>query len=101
MYAECRNNDGLASCSCLPSYMGTPPFCKPECIIHSDCQSNQACVAEKCRNPCDGACGIYANCFVHNHIPVCLCSEGFTGDPFRECKQTSLQGIYIFFIVSK
>lgn len=80
--------------------MGSPPFCKPECIIHSDCPSNQACVNEKCRNPCEGACGIYAQCFVQNHVPVCLCSEGFTGDPFRECRPKPQEGkdAYLFII---
>lgn len=67
------------------SYVGSPPYCKPECVVHSDCPSDRACEAEKCRNPCEGSCGIYAQCFVNNHVPVCLCPDGFTGDPFRQC----------------
>lgn len=100
-YSECRNIHDLASCSCLPNYMGIPPFCRPECIVHSDCASNQACVAEKCQNPCEGACGIYAKCFVQNHVPVCLCSEGFTGDPFQECVPKPMEGSNVFINFSK
>lgn len=92
LYAECRNNNGVPSCSCLPSYMGSPPFCKPECVVHTDCPSDRACEAEKCRNPCEGSCGLHANCFVNNHIPVCLCPEGFTGDPFSECRPIPIRG---------
>lgn len=95
LYSECRNNNGLASCSCLPSYMGSPPYCKPECVVNSDCPSDRACIIEKCRNPCEGSCGLYANCFVNNHIAVCLCPEKFTGDPFRQCTQLLIEGIYI------
>lgn len=91
-YSECRDNNGLASCSCLPSYMGSPPYCKPECVVHSDCPSDQACEAEKCRNPCEGSCGLYAKCFVNNHVPVCLCPDGFTGDPFRQCTPKPIEG---------
>lgn len=106
-YAECRDNNGLASCSCLPSYVGSPPYCKPECVVHSDCPSDRACEAEKCRNPCDGSCGLYANCFVNNHVPVCLCPEGFTGDPFRQCSPKPVTGkfflnfTYVFKLVDE
>lgn len=40
---------------------------------------------EKCRDPCPGSCGIGAQCNVVNHIPVCVCPEGYTGDPFTNC----------------
>lgn len=92
LYAECRNNNGVPSCSCVAPYVGSPPYCKPECVVHSDCTNDLACEAEKCRNPCEGSCGLYAKCFVNNHVPVCLCPEGFTGDPFRECRQNPVQG---------
>lgn len=36
-------------------------------------------------NPCDGTCGINAICNVINHIPVCTCAEGYTGDAFSYC----------------
>lgn len=91
-YSECRNNNGLASCSCLSTYIGSPPFCKPECVVNSDCPSNLGCISEKCRDPCEGSCGLFAKCFVNNHVPVCLCPEGFTGDPFSQCVEKPVKG---------
>lgn len=85
MYAECRNNNGIASCSCLPSYRGSPPNCRPECRVNSECPMNLACNNEKCRDVCLGSCGITSLCTVYNHIPVCTCPEGFIGDPFSNC----------------
>lgn len=57
LYAECRPNGNNPSCSCLPNYFGSPPNCRPECVVNSDCASDKACIAEKCRNPCEGSCG--------------------------------------------
>lgn len=84
-YAECRDIGGAPSCSCLKSYIGSPPNCRPECTINSDCASNQACINEKCRDPCPGSCGLSAICNVINHTPACTCPEEFTGDPFNNC----------------
>jgi hypothetical protein len=84
-YSDCRDFNGSPSCSCLPTYIGAPPNCKPECVINSECPSSQACINEKCRDPCPGSCGANANCFVINHTPVCTCSEDQTGDPFTSC----------------
>lgn len=84
-YAECRDIGGVPSCSCLKSYIGSPPNCRPECTINSDCVSNQACINERCRDPCPGSCGLAAICNVINHTPACTCPEGFTGDPFNNC----------------
>lgn len=75
----------MPSCSCLQSYIGSPPNCRPECSVNSDCLSNQACIREKCQDPCPGSCGILAQCSVNNHVPICTCPEGYTGDPFTNC----------------
>lgn len=72
-------------CSCLPNYVGRPPSCRPECTIHAECPSNKACQRERCRDPCPGSCGAYADCRVVNHAPQCFCQAGFTGDPFSGC----------------
>lgn len=84
--SQCRNINGYPSCSCMINYIGTPPNCRPECVIPADCPSNQACIREKCQDPCPGSCGLYADCTVHNHIPTCRCIEGYTGDPFVGCQ---------------
>lgn len=84
-YSECRDVNNLPACSCAPSYIGSPPNCRPECTINSDCPSNQACLNEKCQDPCPGLCGLSARCSVLNHVPSCTCVEGFSGDPFVNC----------------
>lgn len=84
-YSQCRDIGGAPSCSCLVNYIGSPPNCRPECTINSECQSNMACINEKCRDPCPGSCGLNAQCNTVNHIPICVCHEGYMGDPFISC----------------
>lgn len=85
LYAECRRVGDQAACSCMNNYIGSPPNCRPECVVNTDCPSTQACISEKCRDPCVGSCGQDAECTVQNHIPTCLCRQGFTGDAFTLC----------------
>ena len=78
-------HDGV--CTCLPEYQGDPyAGCRPECILSTDCPRNRACIRNKCADPCPGTCGQGARCDVLNHIPICSCPEGFTGDPFILCR---------------
>ena len=99
-YAQCRNVGGVAACSCLPGYVGVPPNCRPECLIHSECPSNRACIDEKCRDPCPGACAAGAECTVIMHNAVCRCQQGYEGDPFTGCRRvtTSEYCMFLFFI---
>lgn len=83
--SQCRDIAGTPSCSCLATFIGSPPNCRPECTINSECSSNLACINEKCRDPCAGSCGTIAECNVINHIPICTCPDGYTGDPFNSC----------------
>lgn len=83
--SECRDVNGQASCACLATFIGSPPNCRPECVINPDCPSNEACLQSKCRDPCPGSCGISAECSVVNHTPMCTCPEGYMGDPFTRC----------------
>jgi len=70
----------------LPNYHGNPyDGCRPECIGNSECQMNKACIKNKCVDPCPGTCGFEALCSVINHIPICSCPQGLTGDAFRQC----------------
>lgn len=64
---------------------GTPPNCRPECIINQECPPTRSCIAGRCQNPCEGACGNSAYCTVRNHIPSCECNEGYEGDPYSGC----------------
>lgn len=84
-YSQCREVNGQAVCSCLPSYIGSPPACRPECTINAECDKAKTCVNQKCTDPCPGTCGTNANCRVINHSPICSCYQGYTGDPFTRC----------------
>lgn len=83
--SHCRPSNGQAVCSCVTGFKGSPPFCRAECIVSTDCPRNRACSNQKCIDPCLGACGLSAQCSVINHNPVCSCFEQYTGDPFIQC----------------
>lgn len=83
--SQCADNNGQAICSCLSQFIGSPPNCRPECLVNSECGSNRACVNQKCVDPCIGTCGRDAQCKVIHHSPICICASGFTGDPFIYC----------------
>lgn len=83
--SQCKDIGGIPSCSCLPDYLGNAPNCRPECSINPECATSLACINQKCVDPCPGSCGINAECRVVNHIPTCLCADGYTGDPFSSC----------------
>lgn len=60
------------------------------CRTHSDCPSSLSCTNNQCIDPCNSGespCGINALCRVSNHRAVCLCPEGFQGEPIQECYQ--------------
>lgn len=78
-------NDGI--CTCIAEYHGDPyTGCRPECILNNDCFRDKACSRNKCINPCPGTCGQNAQCDVVNHIPMCSCPAGLTGNAFVECR---------------
>jgi len=85
LYSSCRNQQDQAVCSCLPNYFGTPPHCRPECTINAECPSHLACIGERCRDPCPGACGQQTECRVISHVPSCVCLRGYVGDAFLAC----------------
>ncbi|PNF22176.1 hypothetical protein B7P43_G05064 [Cryptotermes secundus] len=90
--ARCRVENSFALCECIPEYHGNPyEGCRPECLVSSDCSMNRACIRNKCQDPCPGTCGVSAICAVSNHIPICTCPEGTTGDAFRICTQIPKQ----------
>lgn len=84
--AECRPIGDTPSCSCVQDYIGSPPNCRPECVSNSDCPSNLACINQKCKDPCQGTCGINAECHVVSHTAMCICNINYpVGDPFTQC----------------
>ncbi|KAK0166733.1 hypothetical protein PV327_004222 [Microctonus hyperodae] len=85
--AKCSMTDGRAVCSCLNLHIGDPLIhChRVECQIPEDCPSTQICSNNHCVNACDGVCGINAHCDAKNHVPICSCPPGYSGDPFKSC----------------
>jgi len=97
----CRTQDKSAVCTCLPSYIGRPTNCRPECIVNSDCPSSLACINQKCKNPCEGSCGFNTVCMVTSHIPLCTCTAGFIGDPFNGCQEKPNRKIFTIIVSPK
>lgn len=83
--SNCREHNGQAVCSCQPNFIGTPPDCRPECRVSSECSSDRACINNRCADPCPNICGIGSVCHTTNHNPICACPSGYTGDPFQQC----------------
>lgn len=81
----CQVKQGRPVCSCNTNYIGSPPYCRPECVMSQECPPNKACISEKCQNPCDHICGSNAKCDVVNHTPICSCLPGYEGDAFIGC----------------
>lgn len=93
----CKVHNGVAVCSCQRGLVGSPPNCKPECVVSAECPLQQACLNQKCVDPCPGTCGINAKCQVVNHNPICSCASGFTGDPFTRCVPIPGKFLLIFY----
>lgn len=83
--SQCRDVNNQPICTCLPTFFGYPPNCRPECTVNSDCSMSTACLNQRCRDPCPGTCGMSAECQVINHNAICSCPLHLTGDPFSKC----------------
>ncbi|XP_051175815.1 neurogenic locus notch homolog protein 1 [Leptopilina boulardi] len=86
--AKCTLSEGRAVCSCINLHMGDPLVrcTKVECLVNEDCSSNTACINNRCVDACAGTCASNALCKTINHVPVCYCPQGYTGDPFTRCE---------------
>lgn len=85
--AQCLTRSFRAVCQCRSGYEGDPyTGCRrSECVENAECPSNKVCHNFRCINPCSTSCGVDAECNVRNHVTVCQCPRGFTGDPFVSC----------------
>lgn len=83
----CQIREGHPVCSCIANYLGSPPYCRPECVLNQECPFDKACIHEKCLNPCTKSCGLNAKCDVVNHTPYCTCLPGYEGDAFISCSK--------------
>lgn len=87
--AECEGvRNSQAICKCPRGYHGSPySTCQPECTVNSECPRNKpACFYNECKDPCEGVCGIGANCELRDVTPICSCPKDMTGDPFVRCR---------------
>lgn len=81
--SECKQD----TCVCIPEYHGDPYIgCRPECVLSTDCAINKACIRNKCIDPCLQTCGQNAICNVFNHVPMCSCPYGTTGNALISCQ---------------
>ncbi|KAK9880682.1 hypothetical protein WA026_011918 [Henosepilachna vigintioctopunctata] len=102
--ALCKMVNHKAVCACKPGHIGDPNrICRPnqvkphgchhgshcKCYGHNDCPVFLACVRGICVDLClmGKKCGINAVCVMHNHVAVCKCKRGSTGDPNQICQQ--------------
>lgn len=86
--AICKERNNAASCVCQNGYFGDPYVsCNLECLMNSHCSLMEACINNKCVDPCKDLCTHpNSKCSVTNHIAVCQCKEGYTGsNPFERC----------------
>ena len=97
--AQCTERGNAASCKCINDYTGNPYIeCKPECVVNAECPLHLTCISQKCKDPCPGICGGNAKCYVTNHLPLCKCDPGFTGDAFVACQRITTCRFYILLI---
>ncbi len=94
-------NGRQCQCLCLPSMLGSPPNCRPECEVNADCPSDRACISRRCVDPCPGLCGINAECRVREHVPICVCRRNYDGDPFSQCQLISSELFSIYSILER
>ena len=87
--AHCTTIGDRPVCSCLKGYTGDPLYncIRAECLDSSECRGHLACKNQRCVDPCQGVCGTNSNCDTRNHIPVCTCPPGYTGNPFQSCRR--------------
>ncbi|TRY80939.1 hypothetical protein TCAL_04725 [Tigriopus californicus] len=93
--AECTNQGGQPVCSCAPGYVGDGfhDCFRGNCLSNDDCGSQEACQEYQCVDPCASACGSGAECEVNNHVAICRCPRGLTGDPFQNCRRFTREEI--------
>ncbi|KAF2352424.1 EGF-like domain, partial [Trinorchestia longiramus] len=93
--AVCSPTTNSFHCECIVGYSGDPYVgCRlKECTNNNECPNHLKCEDNECKDPClDIPCVKNAECAVVNHEAVCLCAEGFIGDPRRFCERPKLSG---------
>lgn len=74
---------------CLKGQICSRGVCTSGCVSDSDCSNDKSCLNTQCTNPCDlnvSPCGQNALCRVSQHQAVCLCPDGYSGEPLKSCQ---------------
>uniref|UniRef100_A0A182M1U8 EGF-like domain-containing protein n=1 Tax=Anopheles culicifacies TaxID=139723 RepID=A0A182M1U8_9DIPT len=78
-----------ATCECPSTTRGDPKVAcrKLECTTADECTADRTCIGYRCIDPCSlkSACGSSANCVTKNHLAICSCQPGTTGNPLLGC----------------
>lgn len=87
--AVCSVVNHQKTCECAPNSRGDPlvKCTKIECNDKEDCSSDRTCVDFKCVDPCslENICGKNSKCVTEQHLGVCSCPPGTTGNPQLGC----------------
>lgn len=87
--AECIPVAHRATCRCPPRTRedANRNCITIECVDNNDCLQEKTCFDSKCISPCelDNVCGPKADCSPTNHVGICTCQAGTTGDPHLGC----------------
>lgn len=80
---QCTSNS-----KCPEGHICIRGFCTAGCVSDNDCANEKTCSNSKCKNPCEknlSQCGKNAICRVSQHQAVCLCPDGYSGEPSKGC----------------
>lgn len=82
---KCRST--CTTNSCQSGQLCQNGACMPGCKANSDCAVDRSCINNQCVDPCatEKVCGRGAVCKVADHHALCLCPDGFRGEPSQEC----------------
>ncbi|ETN60100.1 dumpy [Anopheles darlingi] len=97
--AQCIARNHQASCECAPNTRGNPyvecvrdEVPEPECRMDSECRSQQACIRNRCVNPCTELtpCTSEQTCQVIDTLPlrtiICACKTDMLMDRSGSCR---------------
>lgn len=84
--AKCRTKCSSRN-HCARGQICKNNVCIAGCLSSDDCTNIESCISNKCQNPCavNRPCGRNAVCKVSDHRSICLCPDGFHGEPTRTC----------------
>lgn len=104
--AECTVNNHKSTCICPSGLIGNPFIncyqesvqITPECTSDYQCSNTEACINQRCENPCaeNNPCFGNAECRVSNHRPLCSCPQGWGGDPKVQCYKRKYISLNVF-----